>query len=226
MALDKNDLLSLVATNLPDNTTGLITPSSVREVDEQIITANANLEELTNQTFKGPVTFDGPVSGSVLLDQVITRSITTQALPIHNGTEATEIVINFGSVESGDFSVVDGVVEALVAMTQVDVLIQIHLTKTGAQIAGFDCWLEESADGVVWTAIDETLRREIIEKDGDSDVIADFSFNSPLTVGDMFRIVATNSGANTLSMAKPSDIVTANGGANGASKILKLVKIR
>jgi hypothetical protein len=63
MALDKNDLLSLVATNKPDNTTGLITPAKSREVDEQIITGSANLEELTSQTFKGPVTFDGGVSG-------------------------------------------------------------------------------------------------------------------------------------------------------------------
>ena len=57
MALDKNDLLSLVATNKPDNTIGAITPAKSREVDEQIITANANLEELTTQTFLGPILF-------------------------------------------------------------------------------------------------------------------------------------------------------------------------
>ncbi len=73
MALDKNDLISLVATNKPDNTTGLITPAKSREVDEQIITANANLEESTNQTFLGPVTFNGGVlglSGGVFVAQL------------------------------------------------------------------------------------------------------------------------------------------------------------
>ena len=55
MALDKNDLLSLVATNLPDNTAGGITPAKHREVDEQSITSAANLAETTDQTFLGNV---------------------------------------------------------------------------------------------------------------------------------------------------------------------------
>lgn len=63
MALDKNDLLSLVATNKPDNTTGLITPAKSREVDQQIITASANLEDVALQEFKGPLKF--PNQGSV-----------------------------------------------------------------------------------------------------------------------------------------------------------------
>lgn len=58
MALDKNDLISLTQTNFPDNTSGAIMPTNSRSNAEQIITANANLEELTPQEFKGPIAFD------------------------------------------------------------------------------------------------------------------------------------------------------------------------
>ena len=57
MALDKNDLLSLIATNLPDNTVGSITPALIRQVVEQMVTADANLEELTLQTLLGLIDF-------------------------------------------------------------------------------------------------------------------------------------------------------------------------
>ena len=53
MALNKNDLLSLIASNLPDNTVGSITPALLRQVVEQMVTADLNLEELTTQIAKG-----------------------------------------------------------------------------------------------------------------------------------------------------------------------------
>jgi hypothetical protein len=158
--------------------------------------------------------------------QAIARSIVTQTLLIHNGTEATETVVNFGDEETDDWKIVGGVVEIKTITEEVSCSIEIHLEKAGAQDAEFDCWLEASADGLVWSAIDLSLRREVIDKDGASNVVADFSFNFPLPVGGMFRIVATNNGANTLSMEKPADIVTANGGANGFAKTIRLVKIK
>jgi len=59
MALDKDGLLDLIATDFPDNTTGDISPADLRTVTSQIVTSAANLEELTVQDFLGPVTFDG-----------------------------------------------------------------------------------------------------------------------------------------------------------------------
>ena len=53
MALDKNDLLSLIATNLPDNTEGLISPSDVRTVLSQMVDSDVNLLELTEQVIAG-----------------------------------------------------------------------------------------------------------------------------------------------------------------------------
>jgi len=159
--------------------------------------------------------------------QAIARSFDSQTLLIHNGLEATETVIDFGDVVTKDFSIVNGVVEILTLMSEVEVTIEIHLVKTGAQDAEFDCWLEASGDsGGTWVAIAESLRREVIDKDGSSNLMADFSFNVALPVGGLFRIVATNNGANTLSMQKPTDIVTANGGASGFAKKVNLVKIK
>jgi hypothetical protein len=156
--------------------------------------------------------------------QVIARSVDAQTLLQHDGTEATETVVNFGSAESEDFSIVDGVVEILTTMQQIGATIEIHLNKVGASDAEFDVWIEASGDGITWVAIDESLRRDVIDKDGSSNFISDFSFNVALPVGGMFRVVATNNGANTLSMEKPADIVTANGGANGFSKKINLIK--
>lgn len=63
MALDKNDLLSLVATELPDNIVESILPVNVRTVNSQMISSSANLIEPASQTFTGPVTFSGGVTG-------------------------------------------------------------------------------------------------------------------------------------------------------------------
>jgi hypothetical protein len=87
MALDKNDLLSLIATNLPDNTTGLITPAAVREVEEQAVTANANLEELTVQTFKGPITFEGKVLGAGPANRIVINEYADFPIPLTADTE-------------------------------------------------------------------------------------------------------------------------------------------
>lgn len=158
--------------------------------------------------------------------QTLTRSGDTQTLAIHNGLAATETVIDFGTVTTPDFAVTAAGVEVLREMSHVACSIEIHLVKVGAQDAEFDFWLEASADGVAWIAIDDSLRREVIDKDGSSNVVADFSFNVDLAAGGRFRIVATNNGANTLSIQAPGSITTANGGATGFAKTLRLVKIR
>ena len=60
---DKNTLLALNATNIPDDNTEEVTPADVREVNEQVIGSNANLDELTTQTFLGPVVFNAGATG-------------------------------------------------------------------------------------------------------------------------------------------------------------------
>jgi hypothetical protein len=159
--------------------------------------------------------------------QTISRDIVTQTLIEHvDGVEATETIIDFGTMTTQDFDIVAGEVEVLSVMSQVSTNLEIHLIKTGAQDAELGCWLEASADGVVWVAIADSLRREVVNQNGASNFVADFSFNVPLPVGGKFRIVATNLGADTLSIEAPPSITTANGGATGFAKTIRLVKIR
>lgn len=59
MAQNKAGLLALINSNLPDNTTGAITPQKHREVETQIFDSALNVVETTAQTVSGPVNFAG-----------------------------------------------------------------------------------------------------------------------------------------------------------------------
>jgi hypothetical protein len=89
MALDKNDLLSLVSSNLPDNTAGEITPAKIRQVDEQIISASLNIEEESLQALKSPLSFPNKEQGYALEGSFI--SLVDQA-----GVEDSPSTISFG----------------------------------------------------------------------------------------------------------------------------------
>ena len=101
MALDKNDLLSLVATNLPDNTSGSITPAKHRQVDEQMISAAANLAETSTQTFLGPIEFPNsfnPSDGMVIERLLEATSLATSQNPTGTGV-ANAKIIEFGAAQ-------------------------------------------------------------------------------------------------------------------------------
>ena len=59
MAKNKADLLALINTNLPDNTTKTITPTKLREVETQMTDSNLNTLESTTQVVAGLVNFTG-----------------------------------------------------------------------------------------------------------------------------------------------------------------------
>jgi hypothetical protein len=66
--MDKNDLLTLVSTELPDNNTGDIEPTNLRVVLSQMISSDLNLDELTTQTALGdvvPFVMDAPDDSNV-----------------------------------------------------------------------------------------------------------------------------------------------------------------
>lgn len=64
MAQDKTALFALVNSNLPDNTTKLITPQKHREVATQTIDAALNVAETASQTVVGSVDFTGGLNKS------------------------------------------------------------------------------------------------------------------------------------------------------------------
>lgn len=55
------ELLTLINTNIADNTTGAITPAKVREVDSQISDSGLNKLDTTSQSVAGPVVFNSTV---------------------------------------------------------------------------------------------------------------------------------------------------------------------
>ena len=52
------DLLTLINANIADNTTGLVTPAKVREVESQIADSGLNKVATTSQSVAGPVVFN------------------------------------------------------------------------------------------------------------------------------------------------------------------------
>lgn len=62
MALNKNDLLSLIANDLPDNSDGLITPAALRTALSQMVGSDLNLIEQSQQTVTGATDFTGGIT--------------------------------------------------------------------------------------------------------------------------------------------------------------------
>ena len=55
------DLLTLINSNIADNTTGLVTPAKVREVESQVADSGLNKLDTTSQSVAGPVVFGSAV---------------------------------------------------------------------------------------------------------------------------------------------------------------------
>ena len=106
MALDKNDLLSLIAANLPDNTTGAITPSLLRQVVEQMVTADANLEEILLQAFNGPL----DITGALNVTEDITTTKNIFAKNILDNIVIVKQASDFGVIDSTKLYFLDGII--------------------------------------------------------------------------------------------------------------------
>ena len=55
------DLLALINANIADNTTGLVTPAKVREVESQVADSGLNKLDSASQSVAGPVVFNSTV---------------------------------------------------------------------------------------------------------------------------------------------------------------------
>lgn len=165
-----------------------------------------------------------PYGGNaVTFDQIaermlILRTDTTQTLSDHDGTLATETVVDFGSGNNSIVSCVAGVFTLLKNTGALEVTAEIHGRKTGGTDDGLYTWIETSIDnGVSWTAVDQSLRHTVFSKDGDGIVVTDWSSKDFFPAGVQFRVIATADGIG-MSIQKPDNIVTANAGAVGFSK--------
>ena len=105
MAKNKSDLLALINTNLPDNTTNLITPTKLREVETQMADSSLNTLESTTQTVAGLVNFTGGLqkAGSSVLvgaqEKDIMRAYSTASIQQPTAL-GSAIQVEFGAAQS------------------------------------------------------------------------------------------------------------------------------
>lgn len=105
MAQDKAALAALINSNLPDNTTGQITPQKHREVSTQVMDSAVNTVETGAQSVAGPVDFTGGItkSGQDLLTAVnevdIIRAYSLAASQVPAGI-GTPLQVEFGVAQS------------------------------------------------------------------------------------------------------------------------------
>jgi hypothetical protein len=211
MALDKNDLLSLTATNKPDNSTGLITPAKSRQVDEEMIIANANLEELTLQTFKGPIDFPGKGTG-YSLEGGFTGEATQP------GTEDVPANVLFGAggtTDNGHLTIgADGVftvnTDSYLSLKQ-----RFRCGRTGASgVSELFFWAEFSINsGVTWDVIGNSVDIALSSSD-DTVVFFDLStifLPAGIMLRNRFARSSTGNNSGDLRTATPSTTLAALG---------------
>lgn len=226
MALDKDDLLSLVAVNKPDNITQLITPAKSREVDEQIITANANLEELTLQTFKGPISF--PNQGSI----GYTNSGTFISLVTQTGVSDVPATVTFGAggntlgnhvtvAANGEITVNTG--------SYFSIKQRFRAGRVGASgVSELFFWAEISEDnGVTWAVIGNSVD---IPLDNSSATVVFFDisnmfFPAGVMLRNRFARSSTGDNSGDLISASPSATLTGLGVPDAPSAQITIYRI-
>ena len=99
------ELLTLINTNIADNTTGAITPAKVRDVDIQLADSALNKSDKTPQSVAGPVVFNSTVKmgeNYVLIDvyeEELIRGFSTAAVQQPSALN-TPIQVEFGAAQT------------------------------------------------------------------------------------------------------------------------------
>jgi hypothetical protein len=97
---DKADLQLQITNELPDNTTGAITPSNIRIVESATVTHTVNMEELTEQVIQGVikhmsnVKFDPAMAKPVHAEGALFYDSESKSLSYYN--EEDEVTVNIG----------------------------------------------------------------------------------------------------------------------------------
>ena len=100
-----SDLLTLINANIADNTTGIVTPAKVREVESQIADSGLNKLDTTSQSVAGPVVFNGTMkkgASDVLVgvkEVDIIRGFSVAAVQQPSAL-GTAIQVEFGAAQS------------------------------------------------------------------------------------------------------------------------------
>lgn len=159
----------------------------------------------------------------------ISRSYVDQDVFIHNATEATETIVKFGTEATDQTLLIidDDTITIVENLSSALILVEVHVEHMQGNASDMTMWIETSVDsGVTWTTSPEpSLRREFLEKAGNTMLFADFSVDDLIPAGLMFRIKISNIGAGISIIKAPDSLVTANGTATGfAAKLTTRVR--
>ena len=198
MALDKNDLLSLIAANFPDNTSQEITPAKARQVLEQMVASDANLEEVTDQTFLGNLAF--PNKFDPKTDMVIERlleavSLATSQQPAGLGI-ANAIQVEFGVAQGTGSSPVQIDVNGTLTFNEAGLMrikAAFEVGRTGASSTSL-VLIRYLVNGV---QIGRTVATKITNSDDITYIESDNWFNVPIGTTLEVEVMRDNSGDNS-----------------------------
>lgn len=104
----KTELFTLINTNIPNNTNGLITPTKLREVETQVADSALNLAETSAQTVAGSCNFTGGLKkvgndvivGAREVEVLRANSLAASQLPTALGTA---LQVEFGALQAGAY---------------------------------------------------------------------------------------------------------------------------
>lgn len=226
MSLNKNELISLVATNKPDNTTGEITPAKSRQVDEQSITSSANLFETLEQEFLGPIKYPG--QGTVGYSSVGSFvSVATQA-----GVEDVATTVTFGAggtTADGSVTVASDGVVTINTAGYFSIKQRFRAGRTGASgVSQVFFWAEISTDGGSSWAVTGNSVDIPLSDSNDTIVFFDLSFLSlpaGVKVRNRFARSSTGNNSGDLRAASPSAALQALGVQDAPSAQITVYRI-
>ncbi|CAL9965353.1 hypothetical protein VPHD249_0110 [Vibrio phage D249] len=197
-----NDLGAFTENVLPDN--------------EDLKTVLQNIEDLLVSALNSSV-------------MQISRSYVAQDVFVHDATEATETIVKFGTEASDQtlMTIADDTFTVVEDLSSALILAEVHVEHSQGNASDMTMWIETSLDGGLnWsTSTEPSLRREFLEKSGNTMLFADFSVDDLVPAGLMFRVKITNIGAGVTTIKAPDNLITANGTATGfASKVTTRVR--
>lgn len=188
MAQNKAGLLALINSNLPDNTTGAITPQKHREVEAQISDSALNTVETTAQTVAGLTNFTGglQVDGQDVSanyhekDLIRAYSTASSQVPVALGTP---LQVEFGAAQSSSHLslAANGALTALITENY-PIRVKLQTGRTGA--SGVSIIMARTLVNGVQVGVSQ------VSKLSSADVTNAFDSRVlvPLTAGDVFTV--------------------------------------
>lgn len=146
----------------------------------------------------------------------------TQAIPQHDGSVATEVVVNFGSKVGEAVEVAEGVVTLLKDLNSLSATVEAHFVKMGGSpVLAF--WVESSTGGEVWIPIPESLRSRTVEKDGTGTMVLSLKTDLAMPKGTMLRVVCTNTNSGAISLEAEESLQLSSGTVTGFAKKIAII---